>query len=464
MPDQKNNSASLVSVSEEDYRDYEFILRDLEHNLGLSPEAQIERFRADPWAAFSGLKAANGLDLPLSREAQTRFVHVATRGLKRLGAAGQIHRTDRVVKALKGELSSMLQRGLVPGEDDAGDVFSSAVRKLEGGYAELTYHVPCSVVVHRSYPMFTIGPVTFLLRDQFFKANEAAIRQGAAEFENPKVSDVLLAQTHAFYSEFQWIASITVPRCDPEISRHRAHAGVQRALDAFKLLGGSHRSNNVKQAYDLTAPSEYVELISSSTGSFSLRPGRKLQDAILNDAWYEQVTASPAWPLLQSVLVNYCSAWQDLDEIQTRFIDALSWHSDAISEQDPAAKILKFWTSIERTLRASPGNIDTRAAVLSSSTADEFAEHSQKLEDVYRRRRNDVVHGNASRANESWYAEAVAASEEASKNVLFQYLYAMPRIRTLRGATDRKKLRAWLKGLDVFAERYRKQLRGKQPA
>ena len=33
---------------------------------------------------------------------------------------------------------------------------------------------------------------------------------------------------------------------------------------------------------------------------------------------------------------NYRNAWDDLDEIQTRFIDALSWHSDAISEQDPA--------------------------------------------------------------------------------------------------------------------------------
>jgi len=37
-----------------------------------------------------------------------------------------------------------------------------------------------------------------------------------------------------------------------------------------------------------------------------------------------------AWLFLQSVLVNYRNAWDDLDEIQTRFIDALSWHSDAI--------------------------------------------------------------------------------------------------------------------------------------
>ena len=81
MPN-KGLSNSNSRVSEEDFQDYEFILTDLQHNLELSPEKQLDRFRADPWAAFSGLKAANGLDLPLSREAQRRFVHIATRGLK----------------------------------------------------------------------------------------------------------------------------------------------------------------------------------------------------------------------------------------------------------------------------------------------------------------------------------------------------------------------------------------------
>jgi hypothetical protein len=451
----------ISRVSEEDYQDYDFILSDLQRNLELSPEEQLERFRADPWGAFSGLKAANGFDLPLSREAQKRFTNIANRGLKSLGTSARVHRLEKVVEALRGELSSMLQAGLVPGEEDTHEVFRSALRRLEAAYAELTYYVPCSVVAERTYPKFTIGPVTFLLRDEFFKQNESAIQKSAEEYKNPRATEVLLAQTYAFYSDFQWIASITVSRCDSEVSRRRAHAGIQKALDVFKLLVGSRRASQVKQAYDFTAPSKYVELVSSPAGSFSFRSGTKTQDALLNDHWYDQVTGGPAWPFLQSVLVNYCDAWEDLDEIQTRFLDALSWHSDAISEEDPGAKILKFWTSIERILRASPGDIDTRAAILSSNTVEEFARHSQRLEQAYRRGRNDVVHGNANRASESWYAEAVAASEEASMNVLFQYLYAIPQIRAHQGATDRKKLREWLKRLDDLAERYLRQLRVK---
>jgi len=111
--------------------------------------------------------------------------------------------------------------------------------------------------------------------------------------------------------------------------------------------------------------------------------------------------------------LNYWNRWGDLDEIELRFLDALAWHSDAISEHDPGARIIKFWTSIERTLRTSPGDVDTRAALLASGAPAEFADYSHRYEHAYRRRRNDVVHGNTNRVDESWYQEAVHVSEDA---------------------------------------------------
>lgn len=152
------------------------------------------------------------------------------------------------------------------------------------------------------------------------------------------------------------------------------------------------------------------------------------------------------------MLLNYWDRWGELAEIDLRFLDALAWHSDGISEPDPGARIIKFWTSIERTLRTSPGDIDTRAAVLASNTPADFANYSRSFQHAYRRSRNDVVHGNASRLNEAWYQEAVHISEEASKSVLFQYLFAIRHIRSLPGATERKKIRQWLKELDDDAE------------
>ena len=450
----------IAALSLDDYQDYEFILADIEQHVGLSVAEQMERFRRDPWGSLNGLRGPNGSEIPLSEESWKRFVQIARRGLEDLGPSARIHRVEKVVEELKREYSSLLFSGFVPASEDAHDLFTTATRKLEQGYQELTYFVPCSVVAQRNYPAFDIGPVTFVLRERFFAENETALEKAIAGFDLPKTSETLEARMRSFYSGFQWIASITVPACDPEISRSRARSAIQKSLDVFKLAVGGERARHVKQAYDLTPPSDFAELVSASPGEFRLSFGWKGQDAITNDQWYDQLKAGPAWPLLESALLNYWQKWGELDEIDLRFLDALSWHSDAISEPDPGGRIIKLWTSIERTLRTSPGDIDTRAAVLASNTAHDFANHSRRFKYAYRRRRNDIVHGNANRLNESWYQEAVHVSEEASKEVLFQYLFAIPRIRSLPGATARKRIRAWLKQLDDIAETFRQQLGG----
>jgi hypothetical protein len=227
-------SDPISRIAEKDYLDYEFILSDIQHLLDLSPEEQSKRFQKDPWGAFSGLKAANGSLLPLSREGQKRFTQIATRGLRNLGTIARDHRLEKVIEALKDEFSSLLIGGFDLSAENAQAVFNSAIRKLEDGYLELTYYVPCSDVAGRSPATFTLGPITFRLRDDFLKQHEEALQQSAAEFKNPQFAEVLLTRTHAFYSDFQWIASITVPRCDSEISRHRAHTGIQKALGCIQ--------------------------------------------------------------------------------------------------------------------------------------------------------------------------------------------------------------------------------------
>jgi len=360
---------------------------------------------------------------------------------------------------LKAEFSSHILGGFEMTTENAHQIFQAVVKKLEGGYSELTHYVPCSVVAERSYETFAIGPVTFVLRDLFFKQNEAAIRQELDRFGDGSIGESLLAQTRVFYSDFQWIASITVPPCDREISARRARAGIQKALDVFKLIVGSERAGHVKQGHDVRVASRHVELVSSRTEAFSLRFGTTGQDAITNKEWFAQVTGGPAWRFLEAVLWNYWKSWGIVDEIQLRFLDALSWHSDAISETDLGSRIIKFWVAIERLLSASPGDkITTRAAVLTTDETEDFLRHSKELEKLYQKR-SAIVHGSANRANESWYQQAAKASEAASQTALYQYLYAIPRVHASRGLTPREKLTGFLRWLDAIAKQHRKQHR-----
>lgn len=446
-------------LSRKDYEDLEFVVKDIQRFASLSPQEQIQQMLADPWSALSGFKGKSGYDFPLSRETHVRFDQIAVRGLKHLGTGAYVHRFEKVVKALKAELSTRILGGFEITSDNAHEIFTSAVRNLEQGYERLTYYVPCSIVAERSFPQFTIGPVVFTLRDQFFEQHRDSIREAVAKFKNSDMEGVVLSRIESFYSEFQWIACITLPACDADVSRSRAHESIQKALDIFKLLVGGERAAHVKQAYDVTVPSRYAELVSLAGDSFSFRLGGKMHNAVTNDNWYQQVVTGPAWPLFEMLLSNYWRAWRELDEIQNRFLDALSWHSDAISERDIGAKIIKFWISIERLLSVSPGsNITARAAALSSNNAEEFQNQAKKLELLYQRR-SAVVHGAANRASETWYLESASLSEEASKAALHGYLYSIQMIQNFPGKTARKQLAAWLASLDILVKQFRIQSR-----
>lgn len=109
----------------------------------------------------------------------------------------------------------------------------------------------------------------------------------------------------------------------------------------------------------------------------------------MNDEWYEQVTAFPEWPLFEGALFEYWSHWRSLNELLARFIDTLSWHSDVISERDLSARIIKFWTAIERLLTES--NLPARLAVLSADTVEGFDAGVKKFSALYSRR-SAIIH------------------------------------------------------------------------
>jgi hypothetical protein len=376
--------------------------------------------------------------------------------LKALGATAADHRIERVLQKLKDELSASVLNGFVLTDENSHTIFSTAVEKLRSEYKELTHYVPCSLVVQRRTDNFNIGPVSFQMRERFIKENEPQIVTPEVEAKSIEFAHHLRARLNIFFGDYQWVASITIPPCDEKVSRRRAHSVLQKALDVFKLFVGSSRARDVKQAYDVQTPSDYIDL-SSSSGIFFFVIAGHGHDAVLNDDWYQQAISQPAWPIITRLLGNYCAMWGDLDELQARFLDGISWHSDAISEPDSGARIVKFWIAIERILGSSrEANLCSRAAVLLSDKPEEFHKRAQNLSTAYQRR-SAVVHGSANRATESWYETAMRISEETSQIVLFQYLFAIAGISKHPAPTPRKKLAAWLKHLDQVASAYRHQ-------
>src|SRR2546426_4398244 len=335
------------SLARKDFRDYQFILEELERLLKMSPAELLTYFGQHREDAFYTLPRGSGGELPFTKKGETHFQEIAIRGLEALGADGRKHFLPSVVDALKSEFMSERTEDPPLTEDNAHEVFDTAIAKVETEFRQLTHFVPCSIVIHQEPSRFKIGPVEFVLRDLFFKENEAALlrsQESATGFEWGH------EELRKFFNRFFWVASVTIDAADKKISRDRARKAIQMALDVLKLFIGTARAAGIRQGYDHGMPTETASLVSVEAGTFSLSLRRGRHDAVLMDHWYDGISRSEPWQLAESVVTAFLTRWDDLPEPHQRFMDGLRWHGEGVSDPEPQSRLVKFWVAIERVV------------------------------------------------------------------------------------------------------------------
>ena len=101
-----------------------------------------------------------------------RLRQIVERGLRAMDSAAERHNADKVYEELPRHFLTLALEGADITSENAHAVFEGAIRNVEGTFVEQTHYVPCAVVMHRKRDIFTIGPVTFILRERFFKEND----------------------------------------------------------------------------------------------------------------------------------------------------------------------------------------------------------------------------------------------------------------------------------------------------
>ncbi len=406
-------------LSRKDYTDYEFIVQEVCRLIELGPKQLLKYYSEHKEDALSTLWGSDGRTLPCTRTAWERFDQIVTRGLKALGPNARTHDPSNLRSALIRKFAAEAQKIVADTtQENAHEIFEHVVRAVEEKYTELTHYIPCSVVAHKKPERFTIGPVGFVLRDMFMKENESALRAALA---SSPTSDWQFRQLQSFFSKFEWVAFVRVTACDQSVSTARARRVVQRCLDLFKLFIGSERAANVKQGYDLSIPDTISTLVSSEPNSLSLTHGWRLRDAITPDDWYLQLSEVKQWRTAERIISATWENWDDVGEPYQRFLDALSWHGDAIVEPDAQARIVKFWTAIERVVSLKNGDpVTRRAAVMSVADVGDFDGRFQQCQKLYANR-SDIIHGTeAYRAGRS--PEVAFQTGQLSQWVITNYL------------------------------------------
>jgi len=433
------------TLSRKDFRDYEFILKEMERALSMVGPALMAHYNAHQEDAFYTLPRSDGRGhLPFTRKGESHFYEIVHRGLRAMGSASRRYDISNLVNALKLAFIAGKEDEPPLTAENAHELFETVIREVEEGLDVLTHYIPCSIVAHSQPDQFEVGPVKFVWRERFFRENESVLRTTIDETPGFEWGFEAL---ESFFKQSSWVAMVTIEAADKEKSSERAREITQTALDMLKAVIGSARGAGIRQAYDNGMPSRIASLNLAAGKGFSPSWGSRSHDAVLTEDWHQVIRTLPFWETAESILDRYSNAWEVLDEPYLRFLDALKWHGEAISDSEPNARSVKYWIAVERLVSfRSNDDVTKKAASLSCESPRQFPDHFKKCQRLFGKR-SAIVHGSASR--ETGESEGVALEiENLSRTLLFSYLRLIRELE-LDGRCDRQGLATEFESLGV---------------
>jgi hypothetical protein len=288
------------------------------------------------------------------------------------------------------------------------ETLKSYVAVSESEHTETCYRFPC-VLLH-TYPKhpdfpptppdeFVLGPVKFQQFDVFARDLGQAIKDGKKTADDEAMT--LFSESG---KKFGWVASVTIPRCAPDVSRRRAEQVIDAAINLLKVFIGLRHSKTMRLPH--TAPSRYRETCVLTEVDNKVEwtwHGANLEGALVAG---DVVTAIPlslrdcASELLNKSLAGH------RDEVTMRLLDALKWFGDASFEESGGVQIVKWIAALERltgTERLYKGvthNFCTRVSLLASGAGKGKVEGAYRAAQRAYELRSDIMHGSRSQDDE----------------------------------------------------------------
>ncbi len=311
-------------------------------------------------------------------------------------------------ETIRSELTGrFVHQGREPDEAQATRMLAAALRRARIDIEDRTHFVPCRLFDGGGPAGLAVGPVAFHRTAGFREAHAGAI---AADPE-------FAALVERDFAPWDWTAEITVRGCDRVVSRERALAAVDGALDMLRLYAGADRARTLGRAGAPGRPAVMpAGLWADSKGRLhpvraeAAAPGDAADllyrlHAVEGRDWLDRAGAT-LQPLADPSL-----GWP----LAARFREAASWFGEGVTEAAHAARILDFVTAIERAVVAGDHadlwrTVTRRAAVLAATAeGGEIAGWRRRATAVYEIR-SQIVHGAVS----PFAPEAAAMAPQAA--------------------------------------------------
>lgn len=404
----------------------------------------------------------NGSFLIVGAEVTERFQAIAIRHLASNPDKKVRTNLESFVQQLGVKFSEFFLQSEQPRSMDQANMnrwIGSALRATMKEHESATHYIPCALLFSRTVKKFEVGPVSFYHTDEFFRLHgdeiektreakkirhrqqvEEAIKKGfpaenaATADQSTQLGNRLTDGLLDFYKRFNWFAAVQIAASDKKVSYDQALFTTRGALNIVKLLLGAGYTDRLRTADDPGNAGEAATLKRDSDGELFISLSSTPVDNIVGDDWLEFLThGSGRFFDLSTRVLTICSEFEEPPPLCARFIDALHWFGEAVTEKSQAARIVKFVTAIERIcgtgmeetakgdFRGVTDIVTTRAAILYSVLEQvPFEKARNNVSEIYNCRSN-LVHGSVSPFDES-IVEKARHTYEFTRSILFAAL------------------------------------------
>lgn len=443
--------------AEKDIEDINFIINEI--TLFASMEvldlmAYLREHKNDAWFSIPH-PSGSGSHLTIGEAAGRRFYELAARHLSTRSTLNNNFDVDLFTEAVRKEFAWMF---LKKGEKEISQrnldkMLAAAVKRAGKEHKALTHYIPCIVVSSSEPEEFKIGPVDFVRMEKFlqeykdaFQAEKERIREDhigrckeaiasgrpAEEVATPNISEGiasrLVGDTVAYFEKFKWMAIVSIPECDITLSRERAERAIEAALDILKLFFGRLHGERLRQGHAKGTPPNTANLTRESDGKFDFSLSLSSQDTPTSKEWVSTLIEPDDFYFRAAAsAIDTCVDPQYNSHLKERFLDAMAWYGQAVSEQQTSVRIVKYVAALERltvTKKLEKRLTDTvtqRTALLSYDGTKEAYERALKDAEKIYDCRCDLMHGSRSLFDKDLKSVALIA-EEITRKALFSSL------------------------------------------
>jgi len=439
-----------MNKKQQNLADLRFIYEKVNWYLKQKPEDLIQYFQDHKMDSLYSIPDKRLGMIICGREASEKFYSIAERYLSSQREGKNKTDLDEFVKKLKEEFSRrFLQEDEEINENKVDRMLSTAYKSSSREFKQLTHYIPCAIFFSRTIDSFEIGPISFLhktkfesiygdeidqlraqIKDEHRENCAKAIANGfpedsiATEEQSQQLAERLVGGLLSSFENWEWVAVVIISECNEKISYSKAISITKIALNILKLLFGSEFTDQIRTEKDYGEPSKSARLTKIESGKFEISLSSTAGGNVIGDKWLEILSTEASYYFdLATKTLKLSLEFNDPPALCARFIDALSWYGDAVSEQSYAAKIVKFVTSIERITgtgieKDAEGNergvtdiVTNRSSILYSlATEESLADSKLKVSTIYKCR-SDLVHGSLSPFDESCVSNAHKAGE-----------------------------------------------------